>query len=398
MIRVDNLKKALRYLGFIDKNDIFTKKFDEFDFELKVDFEKEKLIYPENKGFKINERQTCNFKQSENFVVFECVHKLLSQGYHPKHIELEPKWQVGHGASGGRADILVKDNDDKALLIIECKTAGKEFSKAWDTTQSKPTQLFTYYVQERSTNFISLYASDFVDDKVISNYYLINITDIEQILEENKNLKTYQDATSVEEVYKVWRDTYSKDYTTFGIFENNKAYDIGDSKPNAETLKNITSKDIQGKYHEFATILRQHNVSGRENAFDKLINLFLCKVVDEKENPDELKFYWKGKAYDNPFDFQDRLQKLYKNGMFKFLGEEITYVDDSSIEKIFKHYDLDTIKQDIKNALKEQKFFTNNDFALIDVHNEKLFYQNFEVLLKISRMIEDISLTGSDEN
>jgi len=27
-------------------------------------------------------------------------------GYNPNHIELEPKWKVGHGASGGRADIL----------------------------------------------------------------------------------------------------------------------------------------------------------------------------------------------------------------------------------------------------------------------------------------------------
>jgi hypothetical protein len=32
-----------------------------------------------------------------------------------------------------------------------------------------------------------------------------------------------------------------------------------------------------------ANILRQHNVSGRENAFDKLVNLFLCKLVDESQ-------------------------------------------------------------------------------------------------------------------
>ena len=42
----------------------------------------------------------------------------------PEHIELEPKWKLGRGASGGRADILVKDNFGKPLLIIECKTAG----------------------------------------------------------------------------------------------------------------------------------------------------------------------------------------------------------------------------------------------------------------------------------
>jgi type I restriction enzyme M protein len=399
MIIKDNFKKVLEFLNFKHENEIYSKKFNE-NCELKVDFKNEKLIYPEKSGFKVNERQTCNFKQNENFVVFECVHRLLNQGYNPKHIELEPKWKVGHGASGGRADILVKDNEDKALLIIECKTAGNEFKKAWNSTQTQPTQLFSYVQQVKSTKFISLYASDFVDGKVVSNYYLINVSDNKELLKNNPKLKSYKDATTAEEIYQVWTETYSKEYATVGLFENNKPYEIGKTKFNIDDLKIVTSKDIQGKYNEFATILRQHNVSGRENAFDKLVNLFLCKVTDEINNPDELQFYWKGKAYDDPFDFQDRLQKLYKIGMDKFLEDEITYIDNSLIDKafcMFKDRENET-KRVIKQYLKEQKFFTNNDFAFIDVHNEKLFYKNFEVLLKIARMIQDINLTKSDEN
>ncbi|MCT7443689.1 N-6 DNA methylase [Aliarcobacter cryaerophilus] len=402
MITKENFQKVLEKLEFNNSKDIniYIKPFPEFDCDLKVDFKNETLIYPEEKGFKINERQTCNFKQAENFVVFECVHKLLLQGYSPKHIELEPKWQLGHGASGGRADILVKGNDEKALLIIECKTAGNEFIKAWKTTQTKPTQLFSYYVQARSTKFIALYASDFIDDNIQSNYYLINITDNDELLKNNLKLKSYKDATEVEDIYKVWVETYEKDFSTLGLFENNKPYEIGKTKFTSEDLKNITSKDIQGKYHEFATILRQHNVSGRENAFDKLVNLFLCKVTDETTNKDELKFYWKGRAYDNPFDFQDRLQQLYKNGMEKFLGETITYIDNNQIDEAFNVFKdkENEIKKRVKEMFTELKFFTNSDFAFIDVHNDKLFYQNFEVLLKISRMIQDISLTSSDEN
>ena len=287
----------------------------------------------------------------------------------------------------------------KSYLIIECKTAGVEFDKAWNTTQTRPTQLFSYAQQERSTRFIALYASDYIDNQVTSNYYLINLFDSDEILK-SKKLKCYQDATTVEEIYQIWRDTYSRDYTSFGIFENNQAYHIGEHKPTLSVLKNINSNDIQGKYHEFATILRQHNVSGRENAFDKLVNLFLCKVVDEKENPDELRFYWNGQAYDNAFDFQDRLQRLYKNGMEKFLGETITYIDNSQIDEAFAVFKdkPNSTKDKIKEFLRAQKFFTNSDFAFIEVHNEKLFYQNFEVLLKIARMIQDVSLTGSDEN
>lgn len=400
MITKNNFSQVLQKLGFQESGNVFTKKFENLHCELAVDFEKEKIIYPENKGFTVNERQTCNFKAPENFVVFECVHRLLSQGYKPEHIELEPRWQVGHGPSGGNADILIKDNQGKTPLIIECKTAGAKFTKAWNETQTKPTQIFSYAQQTRSTKFVALYTSDFVDSKIENTYYLISLQDNEKLLENDKKLLGYKDATTTEGIYKVWTETYQRDFAKQGLFEDNEAYKIGKTKFQISDLKNVNSKDIQGKYHEFATILRQHNVSGRENAFDKLVNLFLCKVTDEKDHPTELQFYWKGIAYDNPFDFQDRLQKLYKNGMEKFIGEKITYIDDNSVDEAFSVFKNkpNATKEKIKQFLKEQKFFTNNDFAFIDVHNERLFYQNFSVLLKISRMIQDISLTESDEN
>ena len=118
MLNKNNLIGLLESLGFTESKKVYSKSFKDVDAILKVDFEKEKLIYPEDKGFIVNERQTCNFTSNENFVVFECVHRLFEKGYKPNHIELEPKWKLGHGASGGRADILVKDNYGKSLLII----------------------------------------------------------------------------------------------------------------------------------------------------------------------------------------------------------------------------------------------------------------------------------------
>ena len=165
-----NFKSILKSLNFQENNHIFEKHFPKTEAYLKVDFDKKELIYPEDKGLKINERQTCNFEQNENFVVFECVHRLLEKGYQPKHIELEPKWKVGRGASGGRADILVKSQEKnekgeyKPLLLIECKTAGKEFEKAWKDTQQDGGQLFSYAQQIQETEFLCLYASDF-DEK-----------------------------------------------------------------------------------------------------------------------------------------------------------------------------------------------------------------------------------------
>ncbi|MCL4546500.1 MAG: N-6 DNA methylase, partial [Deltaproteobacteria bacterium] len=344
-----------------------------------------------------------NFSSNENFVVFECVNRLFEKGYKPKDIILEPRWQVGHGASGGRADIMVKDNLGTPFLIIECKTPGKEFDNAWKDTLNGNGQLFTYAHQERSVQFICLYTSDFVDENVRYLNYIILVQDKNEILElkKNENPISYNKATTSLELFQAWKRTYENDFYTKGIFETDvQSYKIGKTKYTVNDLQIITSSDIQPKYHEFATILRQHNISGRENAFDKLINLFLCKIVDEKSNPDDLQFYWRGIAYDNYFDIIDRLQRLYRDGMAAFLKEEVTYIDNQTIKNAFKFVknDPDATQDQVLKYFRQQKYFTNNDFSFLDVHNENLFYQNTKVLLKIVRMLQDIRLNGNQQN
>ena len=301
MITQDQLPSMLAFLGFSKTATTAAKSVNAAT--LAVDFAKQQLIYPEAQGLVINDRTTCNFSSNENFVVFECVHRLLEKGYKPAHIELEPKWQLGHGASGGRADILVKDNAGRPLLIIECKTAGNEFKRAWNKTLQDGSQLFSYAQQISETQFLCLYASDVEAGQLSFQSHLIAHRDNPKYLDDNPQFKSFKSATDVKERFSVWRDTYKLDYRTQGLFEPNiQPYHIGKDKYSLADLHGISASDQQKKYHEFATILRQHNVSGRENAFDKLINLFLCKLVDETENPQDLKFYWKGVAYDTHFD------------------------------------------------------------------------------------------------
>nr|WP_313974467.1 restriction endonuclease subunit S [uncultured Psychrobacter sp.] len=407
MIDKSNFKDVLRFLGFVENGAVFSRDYDNNAW-LKVDFSQQRLIYPEDLGLTIHERQTCNFSQNENFVVFECVHRLLAQGYKPEHIELEPKWQLGRGASGGRADILIKDNQNDTLLIIECKTSGNEFSKAWNRTLQDGGQLFSYVKQTSTTQFVCLYASNWTDDKVKADYYLICLNDNDKRISELSELSDEPVATfaqsksrNVEDIFNTWKDTYQRDFDTRGLFEADiQPYHIGKKNYSLADLETISSSDIQGKYNEFATIMRQHNVSGRENAFDKLVNLFLCKIVDETNNPQDLKFRWKGVSYDSPFELQDRLQALYQQGMKKFLDEEVTYVRDDEVETAFRFYKNDPIETQkaIKAMFRRLKFFTNNDFAFIDVHNERLFQQNSAVLLKIVKMLENIRLKTNEEN
>lgn len=403
MINKENFKVLLEYLGFDKKSDVFSKSYESGCY-LSADFKKEELQYPESDGLIINERQTCNFSSAENAVVFECVHKLLEKGYKPEHIELEPKWKLGHGASGGRADILVKDQNEKPLLIIECKTYGKEFNKAWKETLDDGGQLFSYAQQIAETEFLCLYASEYdtKQNQLLMEQRIISHKDNEKIIELGEGLKTYKNSSNVKNRYEVWKDTYQLEYTETGIFEENiQPYQIGKSHYTLDIdTRPVTEKDKEGKYHRFRTILRQHNIARRETAFEVLVNLFLAKIVDEEENKNNLEFYWKGVAYDNYYDFIDRLQKLYQIGMRKFLKDDVMYISSEQIDGAFwtvKNKKNATKKQ-IQKYFRDLKFFSNNAFSLINVHNERLFNRNTKVLVELVQMWQSLRLKTTGQN
>ena len=398
MITKTNFKDVLKTLGFTVEDNIFQKSIGEAD--LKVDFGKQRLIYPE--GLKVNREDTCNFSHPENFVVFECVHRLLDKGYKPEHLELEPTWRIGHSASGGRADILVRDQENNPLLIIECKIAGDEFENAWDETRQDGGQLFSYAHQEAQTQYLCLYASGFFENDVDFEYKLIPHLDNPQILAEDTTQLSFEKASKAEHRFTVWRDTYKLEFTEVGIFEGNiQAYQIGkDNYTLAEDTKPIGVIDKERKYHDFRTILRKHNIARRENAFEVLVNLFLCKLVDEEENRDNLKFYWNGPASDNYFDFVDRLQNLYQRGMHKFLNEEISYISREQIDAAFwpVKNDRNATKKQIQEYFTELKFFSNSAFSFLDTHNKDLFERNTAVLSEVVQMWQGLQLKTDDQN
>lgn len=403
------IKELLNLLGFRQDGNIYTKEYETALHPLQVDVEKERIYY-ENSGIMVNRSTTSNFSEDENLVVLECVDRLLSKGYHANHIELEPHWKLGHGTKGGYADIWIRtytdnafdgnDDDKNSLLIIECKTSGAKFSEAWNDTLDDGAQLFSYFQQEPATKFLCLYTSDIFDGVVKPEYKLINVQDNQDLLDSDKNAQSYHNKNDKQR-YRVWRDTYSCDYDTKGLFEDDiRPYEIGKNKYTIADLTEVNNEEIQKKYHEFALILRQHNVSGRENAFDKLVNLFLAKVVDETNNPENLHFYWKGTAYDDDFQLQDRLQRLYRDGMMRFLNEEVTYIENSQIDLAFRRFknDPDATKKTIMEYFRALKFFSDNDFSFISVHNEKLFRQNAVVLRKMVKMLQDIRLKTDQVN
>ncbi|EKA8491486.1 N-6 DNA methylase [Campylobacter coli] len=394
MITKDNLKQVLENLGFKNKNENYVKTIN--NYTLLIDYKNQSINYP--KEIKIHDKTTSNFLHPENFVVFECVHRLLEKGYKAQHLELEPKWNLGRDKKGGKADILVKDNEKNPYLIIECKTTdskNSEFIKEWNRMQEDGGQLFSYFQQEKGVKHLCLYTSDF-SDKLEYKNYIIQAYDNEEYLKEKELQNSYKKSNNNIELFKTWKESYELQYFKQGIFEANvNAYKILEITPTFDNLKELKE---EGKYHEFAKILRKHNISGKENAFDKLVNIFLCKIYDETFNKNNLKFGYFGVMADTYANMQDRLMWLYKEAMKEFLGEKITFVSNEDIEKDFKQLKIKTLKEVMQNYIKELKFYSNNDFAFLEVHNKELFLKNALVLKEIVELFANYKLTQNSTN
>lgn len=127
--------------------------------------------------------------------------------------------------------------------------------------------------------------------------------------------------------------------------------------------------------------------------------MFICKLVDEiqKTDNDIVEFQYKV-GTDTYESLQDRLQRLHKEGMEKFMREEIFYVSDDYAENLVKQYTKQKrvkMIEELRNTLRILKFYTNNDFAFKDVHNEELFYQNGKILVEMVQLFQNYRIIGS---
>ena len=401
MITISNLKDVLNSIGYKEDKDIFIKEYQEFGCAIIVNFKEQTIQYPEESGLKVHKKTTCNFSESENFVVLECVTRLLDKGYRPEHIELEKTWSLGHEQKSGRADVLVKEDTGKTLFIIECKTYGKEYEKALKDTIHDGAQLFSYWQQEKHCKWLALYTSTLNKGKVEYKVRAIDCSDdknLEELAKKDSSIQLYKNAYTVPDLHNVWKETHERRLLGDIFFRDDSvAYQVGVKPLRKRDLVDFSGDDKV--VNRFEEILRHNNVSDKENAFNRLIALFICKLVDElqKDDDDIVEFQYKV-GTDTYESLQDRLQRLHKEGMEEFMREEIYYVSDDYAEKLVKQYTSQKrvkMIEELKNTLRILKFYTNNDFAFKDVHNEELFYQNGKILVEMVQLFQDYRIIGS---
>ena len=422
MITKDNLAALLLHpnFGFTKRGNIYKKEYSQ-GASIEVNFDTQKITYapvdslfkegefptkdkPAN-GFVIHRDTTLNFSANENFVCLACTHLLLKKGYEPKHIVFEPAFKVGHVNKPSYGDILVFDKEYNPLVLIENKTYGTEFSKEWNLMQKDGGQLFSYLgplvnVMGRCQNLV-LFAADFDEKEVLLKNHIITLKDNEKRLKELDNAKSFADAQG--KYYEVWDQTYGKSFETKGLFEDDiEAYSVGKLKYTINDLKGLSHAEIRPIYHEFATILRNHAITDFEHSFYILIDLFLCKITDELNNPDDLQFYYKGIARDTPKEYCNRLLKLYQQGKRQLFNVEVVNKDEEDIKQIFEDTGRSLVTNGlfagIKELFEEMKFYNIKKFNFIDVENREEFEMNFQILIKIAALIQDINLSSSETN
>ena len=379
-----NEKALLKATGFTlqdGKVNVWTKKFQQHsNYIISVDFENKKIDF--GSLIKLEGKTTSNFSQAENWVVFECVNRLLDKGYQPQNIVLEKTWATGHGTSG-RLDILVT-RDNVSYLMIECKTYGIEFEKEFKRLKRDGGQLFTYFQQDKNADVLMLYASKLSDEGKIQ--YRNEIIKIED---------DYRQTGNVKDFYERW----SKLSKNNGIFDPwAKLYHFQSKALTPGSLEEIKQTDSGFIFNRFLEILRHNVVSDKPNAFNKIFTLFLCKIYDEKATKpdDELAFQWfytpyqyEGKNYppDDNISFQKRLTDLYKKGMKEFLDKEVTDISDTDFEKKYGNLALET-KNQILNEFTDLRLKKNNEFAIKEVFDDDSFNENAKVVKEIVELLQ----------
>ena len=344
-------------------SNVWGKYYEQHDCQIKVDFPKKKIIYPSS--IELGDKTTSNFANSENFVVLECVNRLLEKDYAPEKIVLEKKWVLGK-RNKGKLDILVKDSQSQPYLMIECKTYGDEYQNERKKMLKSGGQLFSYWQQDRNAEYLCLYTSEFDSSQIKFENSIVKIED---------EFRTLGDTKEV-------HDRWNKQFSHNGIFDDDiYPYDVRIKPLQRKDLKPLGKEDGKTIYNQFAEILRHNVVSDKGNAYNKIFNLFLCKILDEdKTGDEELEFQWiEGK--DDEESLLGRLNDLYKEGMHKFLSKEITDYGPDDIKDI-------EVTETTLRIINELRLYKNQEFAFVDVFNKDSFLENAKIVIEIVKLLQ----------
>lgn len=359
---------------------------------LAVDFTRARIVYP--REIRCGDETTSHFDAEENWVVLECVCRLLAKGYRAEDIELERRHKLGRKSkASGKADITVYGRDGRALIVIECKTWGVEYEAEQAQMRRDGGQLFSYYKQDRAARFLCLYASRLGAGGIEFQNSIVCMDDTpderQRQARRPEALLTWEKAAGDDDLQAVWQAKTGKAFAAKGIFEGDfEPYDPGFTPLKIRDLREFSAEDKGRVFDQFEEILRHNNISDRSNAFNRFISLVLAKIVDESRPENEIAHFQFKPGTDTAETLHERLQTLYTRAMKEYLRETVVNYTLADIEAIISHFPRQTSQDELRRIYKELKFFTNNEFAFKEVYNETLFHANAAVLREVVELFQ----------
>lgn len=322
---------------------------------------------------KVGRGTTSTFNQPETLVVLRCVGRLIDQGYEPAEIELEKTYRVG--TSPRYLDIIVT-RDGAPYMMIECKTPGAEYDAEIIRLNTDGGQVLTYFAQDRDAHWLVVYTCEIDAVGTVSESYVgLNAAALY--------------GSNVSDLFDSWdRETFQT-----ALFSSSP-YTLKQPSLRVADLEDMQQADGQRIFNAFEEILRRHVVSDKPNAFNKIFNLFICKIFDEqKVDPAaDLEFQWR--QAESAQDVLSRLTDLYKRGMQEFLKLNVTDHSDAELNLLLDST-TEQSRRRIRQAFTELRLYKTNEFAFLDVFDRKTFELNSAIVRDVVRLLQKKKLRYS---
>lgn len=381
MVIVKNANKIIKVIGFVPVDGYENR----FQYVAKY---KDKEIntfvvdFDAGKNGKINwgkvsdieHGRSSNLSKKESIVQLFWVIKLIESGYKPDKIAIEKEVQVGR--KSGYIDIVVYDETNTPFLILDVKKDGEEFEKYASELEFCQGQIASYFSFNTNTKYIGVISAEF-HNKFVEDYSFIVSTE------------GWKKAGSASSFATQLRTKLSNSFSIDSTLEpyGNKFITLYQ-----DDLKELNESSSSLIFHRFLTILRRHGISDKTNAFNRVLNLFIAKIVDEFNTPDKkpLKFQTLNEETDE--EFLSKIDSLYSQGLREFI--EIHIDSDKDIEKIIsaiedslKPETSSTEREIIYNLVRRLQSKNNPSFQFKDVYDEVTYHENIELMKELVRLI-----------
>lgn len=393
-MNTENTKNHLVHMGFKPENgkeNIYARKLyykNKYIDTVTVDFNKKSAGYIEwGERIKNVGRETSSVLTKKEFLAqLYWYINLVESGYKPEHIEIEHK--VSLGRKNGFIDILInkpdeKDDKDTPFMILDVKTQGKEFDKSKEQLRQSEGQIASYSALSNNVQYVGAVTAGVDNDEgyISSDQFIVSTAQwfeygsVEEYKEKAKNQKPLNNA--------------------FRISRNVEPYNNKQVYLTPKELIDLEEYSSSKLFHDFLTILRKHGISDKTNAFNKVLNLFTAKIVDEFNTPDNRLLSFQVWPQDqNLEDLYARIESLYSQGLRDFIQIHIdTDKDFTAIDQILDSLNItDDARTKLENRIEHMQSKSNADFQFKDVYDDQTYHDNLVILKELVELIAPYKL------